>query len=287
MKILLIGADGQLGFDLKRVIPENLIIPVTKDILDITNFKKTSCFIKNIKPDIIINTAAYNRVDDAEDDFENCFLVNAFSVLNLAKICANLKIIFVHFSTDYVFGQEKFRKIPYKETDKEGPINIYGCSKLCGEHFIKSYLEKYFIIRLSGLFGIKGSKEKGTNIIETFIKLGKMNSEIKVVDDQISSPTYTLNAAKNIWKLINTENWGVYHMVSQGECSWYEFAVYIFKLLNLKTKITPIKSTELKRNAKRPNYSVLEDFNLKKLKLNIMLHWKTAVEQYLKEKKYL
>lgn len=287
-KVLLIGADGQLGTDLKKALRDyELLCPLVVE-LDITHFEKTKDYINKNSPDLIINTAAFHQTDECEKDFEKSFLVNTFAVKNLAEICKEKNIPLVHISTDYIFGLDKKRRTPYIEEDLSGPVNIYGISKLAGEYYIRYTLRKYFIIRPSALFGIAGCKGKGGgNFIETMLKLAREKGEVKVKNDEFVSPTYTKELAENIAELIKTEQYGIYHITSQGGCSWYEFAKKIFELTNTKVNCQPVSSDEFPTLAKRPRYSVLENKHLKEIGLDRMSLWQDALKKYLKEKGYI
>lgn len=287
-KILLIGADGQLGTDLRKVIDKNyeLLCPSIEE-LDIVQFDKTKEYIHQNHPDLIINTAAFHQVDECEKDPQTSFLVNTSAVKNLADVCKELDILLVHISTDYVFGLDKERRTPYTEQDLPAPVNIYGISKLAGEYCISYALKKYFIIRPAGLFGVAGAKGKGGNFIETMLKLAKDRGEVKVKNDEFTSPTYTKELAESIAQLIKTNEYGVYHITSQGECSWYEFAKRIFELTNTKVNCQPVSSGEFPTIAKRPCYSVLDNKRLREIGLDKISHWEDALEKYLKEKGHI
>lgn len=286
-KIVLIGADGQLGTDLKKTLKNyNLFCPLMPK-LDITQFDKIKEYIEINSPDLIINTAAFHQVDECEKNPEKSFLVNSFANKNLAEICKEKDIPMVYISTDYIFGLKKERKTPYIEDDLPGPVNVYGCSKLAGEYFIQYIFKKYFIIRPAGLFGIVGPKDKTGNFIEIMLKLAKEKRELRIKDDEFTTPTYTKELAQNIAELIKTNNYGIYHMTCQGECSWYEFAKKIFELTNTKVRCIPISSSNFPDIAKRPKYSVLENKHLKEINLDKMSHWQEALKKYLKEKTYI
>lgn len=289
-KVVLIGANGQLGTDIRKVFSSDnffKIVPLTRSEIDVVNKDNSKSVLEKINPDIIINTAAYHRVDEVEDNPEKAFLVNATAEKNLAELCQNNKWGLVFISTDYVFGLDKKRKEPYIETDAPGPINLYGVSKLAGEYLTRFICQKHFVIRLCGLFGVVGSLGKGGNFVETMIRLGKGKGEVKVVNDQILTPTYTKNIAENLKELLKSDYYGLYHMTSEGQCSWWEFTQEIFKLLKMKVKCNPVTSDVFKTRAKRPAYSVLENYNLKKLGLNKMRDWKENLKFYLKEKGHL
>src|SRR3989338_9215136 len=287
MKIALIGARGQLGTDLQKVIPQDNLINLNYPDFDITQQTAISRQLTALHPDIVINTAAYNLVDRAEQYPDEAMAVNYHGVENLVDYCQKNDLPLVHFSTDYVFGADKNRHRPYTEQDKPCPINKYGQSKLLGEQIIQKNLKKYFLIRTSGLIGTAGSEGKGGNFIEAIIKKAKKDKQLKIVDDQILTPTYTLDLAKQVWRVIQTDNYGLFHITSEGQCSWYEFAREVFKNLKQKIQIKAIKSDELNLPAQRPHYAVLENKRLKELGLNIMRPWQATIPDYLKEKSYL
>jgi dTDP-4-dehydrorhamnose reductase len=288
-KIALIGASGQLSTDILKVFDKKYfsISPLSHQDIEITDIENTKKVLEKINPDIVINTAAYHKVDEVEDNPEKAFLVNSVAEKNLAELCEKNKWTLVFISTDYVFGLDKKRKNPYVETNSPGPINVYGVSKLAGEYFTRYICQRHFVIRVCGLFGVAGSSGKGGNFVELMIKLGKEKGEVNVVNDQILTPTYTKNIAENLQELLKTENFGLYHMTSEGQCSWWEFASEIFKQLKMKVKCNPVSSSFFKTRAKRPAFSVLENNNLKKINLNKMRDWKQNLYLYLKEKNYI
>ncbi len=287
-KILLIGADGQLGSDLKKVIGESyeLLCPLIEE-LDVTQFDKVKEYIRQNRPDLIINTAAFHQTDECEKDSPRSFLVNTFAVKNLADVCKELDIPLVNISTDYIFGLDGERKTPYIEQDLPAPVNIYGISKLSGEYCIRYTLKKYFIIRPAALFGIAGARGKGGNFVETMLKLAKERGKVKVKNDEFTTPTYTKELAESIVRLIKTDKYGVYHITSQGECSWHEFAQKIFELTNTKVSCQPVSSDEFPTIAKRPCYSVLDNKHLREIGLDKMSYWGDALKKYLKEKGHI
>ena len=245
MKILIIGADGQLGSDLCKVIPQEEQIPLTIKDLDITNQEQTVAVLKKHQPDIVINTAAYNDVDQAEEKPELALAINADGVKSLAEACQQIGAVLVHISTDYVF--DGANKEPYLETDNPNPQSAYATSKLLGEQWIKGLLDKYFIIRSTGLYGAAGCLGKGgTNFVENMIMLASSRPVLNVVADEVLSPTYTRDLAEKIVELIKTEKYGLYHLVNQGQCSWYEFACKIFEFLGRQVTINKITAAEYK-----------------------------------------
>ncbi len=284
MKTLLIGADGQLGTDIVKVYPLDELVPLTIQDLDVRDYDGVRRQFREYAPDVVINTSAYHRVDECEDYPERAVEVNALAVRNMALVCKEIDAILVHFSTDYVFDGEAAK--PYTEEDAPRPLSAYAISKLAGELFIRYLHEKHFILRLCGLYGVVGSLEKGTNFVETMLKLAKEGKDIKVVSDQTLTPTYTGVLAPRIKALIETKKFGLYHMTCEGECSWYEFAEAIFELSGVKANLSPTTSDVYKQPAKRPRYSVLENANLKVIpSVSPMPHWRDALREYLEERK--
>lgn len=288
--IALIGSNGQLGTDIQDVFKNDSafhIVPLTRRDIDVTSIDAASKKLLQIKPDIVINTAAYHRVDEIEDNAGEAFFVNGITQKNLGRLCEKNGWTLVFWSTDYVFGLEKNRKEPYIETSATGPVNAYGVSKLAGEMFTRIYSPKHFVIRVSGLFGTVGSMGKGGNFVELMVKLGKEKGEVSVVNDQVLTPTYTKNIAENLMELLKTNAYGTYHMTSEGQCSWYEFAQEIFQLMKMDVKCNAVDSNTFKTKARRPAYSVLENKALKDLGINKMRDWKENLTLYLREKKYI
>jgi dTDP-4-dehydrorhamnose reductase len=284
VKILIIGADGQLGTDLCRVIPKAEQVLLTLKDIDITK-KETLSIIKKHAPEVVINTAAYHRVDDCEDHEDPAFAVNAIGVKHLAEACLEIDAAMVHVSTDYVFDGEK--KEPYVETDAPSPRSVYGISKLAGELCVKYILKKYFIVRSAGLYGAAGCMGKGgSNFVDNIIRRAETQPELKVVTDEVLSPTYTLDLAGKIYELAQTGYYGLYHIVNHGGTSWYDFTVKIFELMGRKVEVTPTTSSEYKTKARRPHYSVLRNAKLEQLGRDDLRSWEDALRAYLAEKGY-
>lgn len=288
-KIALIGANGQLSSDVIKVFDKNhfAITPLTHSDIEVTDINSTKKVLEDIKPDIVINTSAFHKVDEVEDNPEKAFIVNSSAQKNLAELSQKNKWTLVFLSSDYVFGLDNQRKTPFNERDETGPINVYGVSKLAGENFTRYICNKHFVIRVCGLFGTAGSSGKGGNFVELMIKLGKEKGEVSVVSDQILTPTYTKNIAENMNELFKTDAYGLYHITSEGQCSWYEFANEIFNQTKMKVKCNPVDSNFFSTRAKRPKFSVLENYNLKKINLNKMRNWKDNLNLYLKEKGHI
>ena len=286
MRIAVIGANGQLGTDLVKVFGEDPyfeVIPLTHRNLDVT-IPRTLKILKELKPDVIINTAAYVRVDDAEIYPGKAFEVNAIGALNVARIAEEINAVNVYISTDYVFDGEKGE--PYTEEDVPNPINVYGASKYAGEIFTRNYSRKHYVIRVASLYGKAGASGKGGNFIEWVIERARQGKELRIVADQFMSPTYTVDVARTLREFLKVQpEWGVYHMVNEGHCSWYEFTKAIFEILGWDVDVKPIKSSELNRLAKRPRVSALENEKLKKSGLE-MTGWREALEEYLNGERY-
>ncbi|MEK6713224.1 MAG: dTDP-4-dehydrorhamnose reductase, partial [Nitrospirota bacterium] len=227
MKIMILGAGGQLGSELVNILQDDTLIPLTHMDIEMTDEQQVNSILSSNMPDIVINTAAYHRVDDCEDNVELSFAVNSYAVRTIARICNDLGITFVHFSTDYVFGGEK--KTPYVEDDCPNPHSVYAVSKLAGELFVRNICSRYYLIRTCGLYGAKGVSGKGGNFIETMIRLANGKKPLNVVSDQIVTPTYARELAAKVSQLIRTEEYGFYHITNNGGCSWYEFARTIFE----------------------------------------------------------
>lgn len=282
MRVAIIGANGQLGSDLVEVFGKDSsfeVIPLTHADLDVT-VPETLEILKELKPDVIINTAAYVRVDDAELYPEKAFQVNAIGALNVARVASEIDAVNVYISTDYVFDGTKGE--PYTEEDIPNPLNVYGLSKYVGEIFTKNYSKRYYIIRVASLYGKVGARGKGSNFVEFMIQKAKNKEELRVVDDMFMSPTYTKDVARTLKKFLELmPGFAVYHMANEGFCSWYEFTKAIFEILGWEVDVKPIKSDELKRLAKRPQFSALKNEKLRRLNLK-MRSWKEALTEYLK-----
>jgi len=284
-KIAIIGADGQLGSDLVRTLHEYKIFPLYYPAFDITQPDQARETLSRLKAEIVINTAAYHRVDECEDNPQKAFQVNSIAVRDLALICQDLDSVLVHFSTDYVFDGKK--RSPYTEEDQPNPLSVYAISKLAGEFLIQTTLDKYFIIRTCGLYGEAGCWGKGLNFIDTLIALEKEGKPLKVVDDQRVTPTAAAELAERVEELIRKGHYGLYHLTNEGECTWYEFAQAIFSILGKKPILIPVDSKGWGAKAERPPYSVLENKKAREIGLTIFSPWKEALKRYLIKKGYL
>jgi len=284
MKVAVIGANGQLGTDICNIYKDRGydVLEFNHNRIDITDFDLCRSRLKDAKPDLVVNTAAMHHVESCEKEPIKAFEVNANGARNLAMLSNELDFTLVHFSTDYVF--EGSKRTPYVESDCPLPLNVYGNTKLSGEVFIRSIAQRFFIARLSGIYGAAPCRAKGgLNFVKLMLKLAKEREEIRVVDDEILSPTYTSDIAEQMEKLTRTNHYGLFHMVARGSCSWYEFAAKIFEISNIKVKLSVARPDEFPAKVPRPKYSVLENGALKALDLDIMPHWGQGLERYLQQ----
>jgi dTDP-4-dehydrorhamnose reductase len=276
MKLVVTGAQGQLAREIIRISKAKGCIVIAPDEkeLDITDFKVVSRTVSEVRPDIVINCAAYNDVDKVEADWQTAFLVNGIGVKNIALSCNENNAILVHFSTDYVFDGLKGQ--PYTIADKPNPINRYGESKLLGEELVKNHSERYFLIRTSWVFG-----EGRFSFPKKVIEWAFQNKKLRIVDDQISSPSYTHDLATAVIDLIQTGNYGFYHITNAGFCSKYTWAELILKTIKWDGEIEPAKSKEFASPAKRPGFSALDNFPLKETVGYLLPSWQDATERFL------
>ena len=281
MNFLITGSNGQLAKEILRELDKRGISFDAFDhkSLDITDLKSVREVIKLKRPDVVINCAAYNAVDKAEEDWQNAYLVNGIGPRNLAIACEENNIALVHYSTDYVF--DGLKKSPYTIADDPNPINQYGKSKLLGERFVQSLSRRYFLIRVSWVFG-KGNE---TNFAKKVIEWSSKNNVIRVVDDQISSPTYAVDLAKATLDLVKTGAYGLYHITSPQPCSRYEWAKYILELIGWKGTLIPVKSDEFKTPAKRPGYSFMDSFPVMETIGYNLAEWKDETKRMIEELK--
>ncbi len=279
MKVLVTGVKGQLGLDVCKELDKRHIENkgIDKDDCDITDETAVLNYIKSYAPDIVVHCAAYTAVDRAEDEKEICFNVNVKGTEYIAKACKEIDAKMVYISTDYVF--EGVGETAYEVDDKAAPDNTYGITKYQGEEEVRKILNKYFIIRISWVFGINGN-----NFINTMMKLGESRNELNIVADQIGSPTFTYDAASLICDMIATDKYGIYHATNEGYCSWADFAEYIFSVTGQKVLVHHIKSEEYPTKASRPKNSRLSKASLDKAGFKRLPDWKNAVKRYIDEK---
>lgn len=285
MKVALIGARGQLGTDLVQAMNGWDVVAWSHREVEVCDFSATRDALTTAAPDLVINTAAFHRVDECEVQAEKALQVNALAVRNLARICEDLGCALLHVSTDYVFGGEQ--RVPYAETDLPVPLNAYGVSKLAGELFVRRLCRRHFVVRSCGLYGVAGASGKGGNFVETMVRLSKEGRAIRVVDDQVLTPTYTKDLAEKIVELLRAERYGLYHITNAGSCSWYEFTKEIFRILEVNPDLAPTTAEAFGAAARRPAYSVLAHEGIAQIGLADLRPWTEAVAAYLRHKGHL
>ncbi len=273
MKVAVTGSEGMLGYDIRQVFSDVELVCLTYETLDITKLDSVMRTIREVKPDFVINAAAFTDVDRCESEPDLAYLVNGLGARNVAMACEESKCPIIQISTDYVFDGAK--NGPYNEWDNTAPINQYGLSKLMGERFVTSLTSRFYVVRTSWLYG-----KNGKNFVDTIGRLLSEREGIDVVNDQAGSPTYTLDLAGKLREIIG-KGYGVYHVTNSGKCSWYDFAVAIAAKKGIKKRITPVTSEMFKRPAKRPANSVLGHTMLRLEGLGEMRDWKEALDEYL------
>lgn len=276
MKIIVTGSNGQLGTDVtaELIAKGHEVIGADLPETDITNKNQIEEFISQSKADAVIHCAAYTNVDLAETEKEICKKINVDGTLNIAKACKKSNIKMLYISTDYVFGGEG--EDAFENDSPKAPCNFYGETKLGGEVAVTENCEKYFVVRISWVFG-----ENGKNFVKTMLRLSKERDTLNVVCDQIGSPTYTKDLSKLLCNMIETDNYGIYHATNEGYCSWAEFASKIMELSGAETKIIPIPGSEYKSAAVRPSNSRLSKKSLDENGFERLPHWENALERYL------
>lgn len=276
MKVMITGAGGQLGKDLITIFEKDYAIEAfDKENLDITDEKNVFNVISNLKPDLIINAAAYTAVDDCEINRKLAYEVNSFGAYYVAKAAKANGASMVQISTDYIFNGKK--DTPYEVDDSPDPISIYGQSKMLGEQLVRFAMENSYIVRTSWLYG-----HHGKNFVKTMLHLGKMEKSINVVDDQIGSPTFTYDLATAIKELIG-KPYGIYHITNQGSCSWFNFAKAIFQLANYDPSLVqPLSSEQYKALAQRPAFSVLSSKSIESVGVTVR-HWEEALQEFIEK----
>ena len=281
MKILVTGVNGQLGYELVKELNNKGytdILAVDKDEMDITDEKKVKEIILGYKPDVIFHCAAWTAVDKAEDEKEACYNVNVNGTKYISEAAKEIDAKLIYISTDYVFDGTK--EGLYEIDDEVNPKSVYGETKYEGEQLVRQNNLKHFIVRISWVFGVNGN-----NFIKTMLKLAETRNELTVVADQFGSPTYTVDLAKLLVEMSETEKYGTYHANNEGYCNWAEFAEYIFKVNNKEVNVKHITSEEYPQKAYRPRNSKLSKQSLDDNGFNRLPSWENAVERYSKELK--
>ena len=276
MKVLVTGVTGQLGYDVMKELERRRIQAeaASREQFDITDEAAVRSFIISARPDAIIHCAAYTAVDKAEDEPDLCRRVNADGTRNIAAACRDAGAKMIYISTDYVFPGVGMT--PYEPGDPTGPLNVYGASKLAGEQAVKDLLERYFIVRISWAFGVRG-----INFVKTMLNLALNHKELNVVNDQTGSPTYTADLAPLLCDMAETEKYGVYHATNEGFCSWAQFAEEIFKDAELNVRVNPIPTSAYPLKATRPLNSRLSKACLDVAGFKRLPPWQNAVKRYI------
>ncbi|SCX77196.1 dTDP-4-dehydrorhamnose reductase [Alkaliphilus peptidifermentans] len=280
MKVLVTGSNGQLGYDVIKRLEKSEIryLGTYRDTLDITNEEDVKRVIRDYSPNVVIHCAAYTAVDKAEDERELCHAVNVLGTRYIAEVCNEIDAKMIYISTDYVFDGEGDK--PFEVTDEPNPINYYGQTKYEGELEVQRLLDKYFIVRISWVFG-----SNGNNFVKTMLRLGKERDEISVVADQVGSPTYTYDLAKLLVKMMETDKYGIYHATNEGYCTWYEFACEIFKQAEMDVKVNPINTEDYPTKANRPLNSKMSKNKMVEFDFKQLPHYKSSIGQYVMMRK--
>jgi dTDP-4-dehydrorhamnose reductase len=280
MRVALVGAAGQLGTALAASLPRaHSIVPLTHSEIEIRDPGSVDSALSSVAADCVINAAAYNLVDRAEDEPDLAYAVNAIGPQNLARSCAGRKAVLVHVSTDYVFSGGA-GQAPHVETDTPAPASVYARSKLAGEEFVRDECLQHFVIRTCGLYGRAQSAGKG-NFVRTMLRMASEGRPLKVVDDQHCTPSFAADVAAAIWSLLDTRRYGLYHVTNAGETSWHGFACEIFRVAGLTANVTPIPSRDFPQKAKRPVYSVLDCSKLVATVGAGLPTWQDALARYV------
>ncbi|MCG3084236.1 dTDP-4-dehydrorhamnose reductase [Anoxybacillus sp. LAT_35] len=278
MKVVVTGAKGQLGTDVVHLLADRgyEVYGYGREELDITNFDQVKQIIGKVNPDVVIHAAAYTKVDLAESEPDQAFLINAYGTRNVAVVSEAVGAKLVYISTDYVF--DGTATTPYNEFAPTNPLSIYGKSKLAGEQFVRDLHSKFFIFRTSWVYG-----KHGNNFVKTMLKLAQERDELMVVHDQVGCPTYTVDLSNCILELIQTEKYGIYHVSNSGHCSWYEFAKAIFEEAGIKVKVNPCTTKDFPRPAPRPAYSVLAHMALRMNGFRELPYWRDSLRDFLRK----
>lgn len=282
MKIAVIGASGQLGSDVVAAFAAagDYVCPLSHADIEISDLQSVTNVMGAVQPEVIVNTSAMHHVENCEREPEKAFAINAIGARNLASASRELDAVLMHVSTDYVF--DGCKGTPYVEEDAPRPLNVYGITKVAGEHFVRATTPKHFVMRTSGLYGKSPCRAKGgLNFIELMLKLAKERGHVRVVDNEIVSPTSTVELAQQIVKLSRSNAYGLYHTTAEGSCSWYAFAREIFAMTDTPVRLEIAGPNEFPAKVARPTYSVLENRALKSQGLNIFRSWQEVLHSYL------
>ena len=284
MKIVIFGIQGQLGRDLEIALSDHEIVPMLYEEVDVTDRAAVESAVASAAPDWVINSAAKTYVDKCETEEKSAFEVNALGARFVALAARDVSARLIHVSTDYVFEGTKGK--PYVESDEPRPVNVYGASKYAGELLVRQACPQHYIIRTSGLYGVHECWGKGTNFVETMLRLAAGKKDLKVVNDEFLTPTFTEDLADQVRVLLDTApGFGIYHATNEGGCSWFEFAAEIFARAGITVSMTGIPSSQWPTPARRPANSTLENAALKTAGINRFPDWRDALGRYLAKRK--
>jgi dTDP-4-dehydrorhamnose reductase len=282
MNVVVIGASGQLGRDVSAAFAAagDVVTPLGHEDVDVASTDSARSVLSQAQPDLVVNTAAFHNVEKCEADPALAFAVNSLGGRNIAQVTGALGVKLIHISTDYVFDGTK--QTPYTEQDCAAPLNVYGNTKLSGEHFVRRDNPRHFVVRVSAIYGSNPCRAKGgLNFVDLMLKLSREREEVRVVDDEFVSPTPTTEIAKQLVLLSRTSEYGLYHATAEGSCSWYEFARAIFDMTAAQVRLERARPGEFPAKVRRPKYSVLENAALKSRSLNIFDGWRNGLINYL------
>ena len=285
MKVLLIGATGQLGTDLRVALKTagvELVAPPRSE-LDVCSSERLRAAFDRYSPEVVINTSAFHKMDECEKLPQLAFEVNASAVKCLSEECERIGATLVHYSTDYVFGRQSTRNTPYLEEERTEPLNVYGVSKVAGEAMVQYITSRHYILRVCGLYGQAGSSGKGGNFVENMLKRAQEGSPLRVVHDQVLTPTSTRVVAGKTLELLRLGAYGVYHMTAEGQCSWYEFTMKIMECSGLARTVIPVGTDAFPSPVRRPQYSVLSKRKLASVGIQ-MPSWESALSDYIRSR---
>jgi dTDP-4-dehydrorhamnose reductase len=282
MNVAVLGANGQLGRDVAAAFSAqgHTVTSLTHEQVEVATQDSVRAALEGIRPNLVVNTAAFHNVEKCEADPALAFAVNGMGARNVAQVSDALGATLIHISTDYVF--DGLKGTPYTEDDRANPLNVYGNTKLSGENFVQTTNPRHFVVRVSAIYGENPCRAKGgLNFVELMLKLSHEKPELRVVDDEFVTPTPTAQIAGQLVELSRSSHYGLYHATAEGSCSWYEFAAAIFELTGTKVRLERARPGEFPAKVPRPRYSVLENAALKSKALNIFTHWRDGLENYL------
>jgi dTDP-4-dehydrorhamnose reductase len=286
-RVVIFGSTGQLGTDLVAALDESSrfeVIPLAHEDADCTDRDAVRKALATSRPQIVINSAAFVRVDDCEDRADEAFRVNAIGAFNIGKSCAEHDALCVYISTDYVF--DGMKESAYLESDRSNPINVYGASKLAGENLVRQAASRSLIVRMAGLYGKTGARGKGGNFVEAVIHRAKAGESLQIVNDVRTSPTYTADGARAIVRLLERDATGIFHVTNGGSCTWYEFATAALSIVGLSASVNAVSSKNYAAQATRPRNSSLASEKLESFAVRLR-PWRAALGAYLHEKGHI